>query len=78
MKYLKMGSDVMTEDEKKDKRKAYMKEYHRQWRKKNPQKEGEYRRKVWEKKLAQEQQEQKVFPTSMSETEQQDDKKEEI
>ena len=44
-------------DEQKEKRKEYMREYHKQWRKKNPQKEGEYRKKVWEKKLAQ------MYPT---------------
>jgi hypothetical protein len=45
------------EDEKKEKRKEYMREYYKEWRKKNPQKEGEYRRKVWEKKLAQQEKE---------------------
>ena len=47
----------MTEDEKKVKRKEYMRKYHRAWRKRNPEKEGEYRRRMWEKKLKQEEQE---------------------
>jgi hypothetical protein len=41
----------VTEEEKKEKRKQYCREYYKKWRKNNPEKEAEYRRRVWEKKL---------------------------
>lgn len=45
----------MTQDEKKAKRREYLRLYAIEWRKNHPEKEGEYRRRVWEKKLKQEQ-----------------------
>ena len=38
---------------KKD-RKEYMKEYHRKWREANPDKEKEYRKRYWKKRIEKE------------------------
>ena len=41
----------MTEQERREKRREYLRNYAREWRKNNPEKEAEYRERVWKKKL---------------------------